>query len=426
MLFRSLGGVDRYVFHKVIGEGGQGIVWEVHDNQLGRRVALKKVKPTCTRKPLYSDMLIKEARKTGCINHTGAVPVHDIGQDEDGSPYFTMQLVRGERLTDRLKSVKYDGMSSREFLSAIRPLLRNIIDVCNTLQFAYDQNGIIHRDIKPDNIMVDRYGETLILDWGMGKAVEDKSKLDDASTVLFTPASGEPNEETQAGSIKGTLAYMSPEQAQAMSALLDHRTDVYLVGATLYRILVGRPPHQGGEWEMVRLAAANEFTSPRQINPLVPEELEAICLKAMKTRPEDRYENATALADDLENWLADEPVSVAPEGVLKKSERWLRRNSKGVVASLIGLTATTLLLAVFSQLLWKAERQARDSRNIASSVLDDTVGYVIDDVLSGIPNTDDKRIKILEGVIESVEKNSASHSGDQVLNLDLQIGRAHV
>ncbi|MFM8216966.1 MAG: serine/threonine protein kinase, partial [Pirellula sp.] len=239
--------IHRYLFRRPIGEGGQGIVWEVDDTELGRRIALKKVHPKHANSPLHKGMLIEESRNTGRLDHAGIVPVYDLGQDDEGNPFFTMQLIKGEKLADRVRSIKHETLSRQEFLAQIRPLLRHLIATCNTLQYAYDKFKVIHRDLKPENIMVNRYGETVVMDWGMGKAVEDAGQLDEASSMLFVPVSGSGSgvERTQVGSVKGTLGYFSPEQAQALNSNLDHRTDIYGLGATLYRILTGTVPYSG-------------------------------------------------------------------------------------------------------------------------------------------------------------------------------------
>ena len=296
--------IHRYVFRKPIGVGGHGIVWEVDDTELGRRIALKKVHPKHANSPLHNGMLVEESRNTGRLDHAGIVPIYDLGHDDDGNPFFTMQLIRGEKLADRVKAIKHESLTREEFLAQIRPLLRHLIATCNTLQYAYDKHKVIHRDLKPENIMVNRYGETVVMDWGMGKTVEDTSHLNEASSMLFVPISGSEGggERTLAGSVKGTLGYLSPEQAQSLNSNLDHRTDIYGIGATLYRILTGTVPYSGtSTQETLGRAKLNQFLAPRQLNAKIPKELEAICLKAMATHPADRYQKATDMGQDLEN-----------------------------------------------------------------------------------------------------------------------------
>ena len=432
--------IHRYVFRKPIGEGGQGIVWEVDDTELGRRIALKRVHPKHANDPLHSGMLIEESRNTGRLDHAGIVPVYDLGQDDEGNPFFTMQLIRGEKLSERVKAIRYESLGRDEMVNQFRPLLRHLIAACNALQYAYDKCKVIHRDVKPENIMVNRYGETVVMDWGMGKAVEDATQLDEASSMLFVPVlgSGSGVDKTQVGSVKGTLGYLSPEQAQAMNMTLDHRTDIYGLGATLYRILTGTVPYSGtNTQETLGRAKLNQYVRPRERNPRVPRELEAICLKAMATLPVDRYQKATDLGKDLENWLDGEPISVVPDHIFRKAERWLRRNAKGVIASLLllSLTAAALLWATvaisrektivenLNQNLEIEQKKTNASRGVSSDMLDQLVGYVFDDRLSQVPDSYGLRKAILAEFINKIEEPNdgylARDPDDWNLKLDL-------
>ena len=432
--------IHRYVFRKPIGEGGQGIVWEVDDTELGRRIALKRVHPKHANDPLHSRMLIEESRNTGRLDHAGIVPVYDLGQDDEGNPFFTMQLIRGEKLSERVKAIRYEVLGRDAMVNQFRPLLRHLIAACNALQYAYDKFKVIHRDVKPENIMVNRYGETGVMDWGMGKAVEDTSQLDEASSMLFVPASGSGTgvEKTQVGSVKGTLGYLSPEQAQAMNTALDHRTDIYGLGATLYRILTGTVPYSGtNTQETLGRAKLNQYVRPRERNSRIPRELEAICLKAMATLPADRYQKATDLGKDLENWLDGEPISVVPDHLFRKAERWLRKHAKGVIASLLllSLTAAALLWATvaisrektivenLNQNLEIEQKKTNASRGVSSDMLDQLVGYVFDDRLSQVPDSYGLRKAILAEFINKIEEPNdgylARDPDDWNLKLDL-------
>lgn len=428
--------IHRYVFRKPIGEGGQGIVWEVDDTELGRRIALKRVHPKHANDPLHSRMLIEESRNTGRLDHAGIVPVYDLGQDDEGNPFFTMQLIRGEKLSDRVKAIRYEVLGRDAMVNQFRPLIRHLIAACNALQYAYDKFKVIHRDIKPENIMVNRYGETVVMDWGMGKAVEDATQLDEASSMLFVPASGSGSgvEKTQVGSVKGTLGYLSPEQAQAMNMTLDHRTDIYGLGATLYRILTGTVPHSGANLqEALGRAKLNQYVRPRERNPRVPRELEAICLKAMATLPADRYQKATDMGKDLENWLDGESISVVPDHIFRKAERWLRKHAKGVIASLLllSLTAATLMWATVASVqktqklnianseLIAQRNTTKQSRDSLSFILDDVVGYIFDDQMSQKPDFETTRIGMLNAVVDVMEDYVSKHPDDWDLKLDL-------
>ena len=181
---------------------------------------------------------------------------------------------------------------------------------------------MIHRDIKPANIIVGKYGETLVVDWGLAKAVGRADPS--AGEQTLAPSSGG-SSETLPGSALGTPAYMSPEQARGELNRLGPRSDVYSLGATLYCLLTGKPPFEGDDiGEILRAVQEGRFPRPSQHDPALDKALEAICLKAMANEPEDRYATPKALADDLDRWMADEPVTAWREPFSRRARRWAR------------------------------------------------------------------------------------------------------
>ena len=416
-------GIHRYIIRKSLGHGGQGYVWEAIDTELNRRVAIKNVVPSLSSDPLHQELLIDEARKTGKLGHPGVPPVFDIGKDADGKPFFTMQLISGKKLSESYETLKYESISRSDFVNQIRPLLRHLIAACNTVEFAFDKEAVIHRDLKPANIMVNRYGETVVMDWGMGKIVNDSSQIsDDASSVLFIPISqGSGSEErTSVGTIKGTAAFMSPEQARAENDKLDHRTDVYGLGAILYWILTGKAPHKGTRDALPDIQK-NRFPTPSQARPSlsIPPEIEAICLKAMASKPEDRYQKAGQMAEDLENFIAGEPVIALPENLLRKTERFLRKHARTVIASLLGLTLATVGLALANRIIANKNEQLKNSRAVASNLLEDLVGGLTDNNLSQIPGANEVRLTLLDEIAADVENYIVQNPDDTELKLDL-------
>ncbi|MEK0423925.1 MAG: hypothetical protein RJB11_16 [Planctomycetota bacterium] len=406
-------GLTRYEIGAVIGIGGQGIVFEATDRELKRRVALKRVKPELVSDPEMAQRLIEEAQLASRFDHGGIAPVYDIGADDEGNPFFVMQLIRGEKLSDQTDSINYKSESQDQFVIEIRPLVRRMIDVCNTLQYAYDKFGIIHQDLKPQNIMVDRYGETIVMDWGMGKRVQ---LVEGASIQLPISSNLDSNGNERGGS--GTPGFLSPEQAQSVSNL-DHRTDVWGLGATLYKIATGQPANRGRDiFELLDNARKNVYLRPAEINPLIPKELEAICLKAMASEPQNRYQNATDMALDLENWIAGEPVSALPEGRVKKAERFLRRHSRAAITSILvmGLGLAGLLGAYLS--VRSAWGQTLESRKMVSTILERIVGDTLDDGLSEVPDADKARVGILSKVAAEMEQVLQKHPEDNNLKLD--------
>jgi len=415
---------NRYKLRGKLGEGGQAIVYEADDLELGRRVAIKKVRPEHEDDPNAIGSLIEEARNTSRLDHSSIVPIYDVNKDEQGKPLFAMRLIRGERFSDVLDRINYGQLSRSKYQNTIRPLLRHLIDVCNAVQYAFDNNNVIHRDIKPDNIMIDRYGETLLMDWGMGKSVNDSSQLDEQTSIFFRPSmfdSDSGSERTRAGTIKGTMHYMSPEQAQGLVQKLDHRTDIYLLGATLYKLLVGKNPYrmdQGKFFEMLQRARKNEFEAPRIANPMVPRELEAICLKAMATEPNDRYQRADAFAQDLENWIAGEPVTALPDGLMRKTERWLKRNARSAIVGLSILSLGVAGLTWANLAIREQERKTQQSRANVSTVIDLFVEK-LENLVVQFPDSEEYRVEFLNAMVSQVTDSTEENPDDYVLRNDL-------
>src|SRR5262249_7808464 len=200
------------------------------------------------------------------------------------------------------------------------------IDVCNAIAYAHSR-GVLHRDIKPGNVIVGRYGETLVVDWGLAKAVgrADPGSSPDERTLV--PSASRRIAEALPRSALGTPGYMSPEQARGDLEHLGPRSDVYSLGATLYGLLTGQPPFQGDDiGAVLRAVQQGDFSGPRRVDPSIDPALEAVCLKAMATSPGNRYATARALADDVERWAADEPVAAWREPGSARARRWARRN----------------------------------------------------------------------------------------------------
>ncbi|MFO0952010.1 MAG: serine/threonine-protein kinase [Isosphaeraceae bacterium] len=245
----------------------------------------------------------------------------------------------------RTKTTASRGLELRQFL-------RRFVDVCNAVEYAHSR-GVLHRDIKPANVILGKHGETLVVDWGLAKALgrADPAAGPGEHTLMLSSASG--TAETLPGLVLGTPVYMSPEQAAGKIETLGPRSDVYSLGATLYCLLTGRSPFQGDEVsEVLRKVQHGEFPPPRLIDPSIDAALEAVCLKAMALKPEDRYASSRALAEDVERWAADEPVSAWKEPWTRALQRWLTRHRTAVTgaaaAVLVGVVGLTAVLAVQS------------------------------------------------------------------------------
>jgi len=473
-------GIQRYIIRKTLGYGGQGYVWEAIDTELNRKVAIKNIVPNLSSSPIHQELLIDEARKTGKLGHGGIPSVFDIGKDDDGKPFFTMQLIHGEKLSERYKNrLNYESISRSDYVSQIRPLLRHLIAASKTVQFAFNTEAVIHRDLKPSNIMVNEYGDTVVMDWGLGKIVNDPNEIsEDASSVSFIPYSlGSGSvDKTSAGTIKGSVTFMSPEQARGENDRLDHRTDVYGLGAILYWILTGHPPHQASRAALTEIQN-NRFKTPSQLCPSlsIPKELEAICLKAMASSPDDRYQKSGEFADDIENFLAGEPIVALPDNFLRKSERFLRKHARGVIASLLALSLAVLGLSLANliinrqrmiikennvlltsqkttlenqevelknnlskinslnnqlvganadlesknQKIEAEKNKTKESRKVASDTLESVVGYLIDDGLAQVPGAYQVRVELLQDIAKELEIYIGKNPDDEELKLDL-------
>jgi serine/threonine protein kinase len=239
-----------------------------------------------------------------------------------------MRFIKRDSLDEAIRRFHGAEKPSRDLSErslALRQLLDRFLDVCNTVAYAHSC-GIIHRDLKPANIMLGKYGETLVVDWGLAKLVGRPESAKGCEELTLLPSSGTSLVATEMYAAVGTPAYMSPEQAAGRLDLLGPASDIYSLGATLYCLLTGHPPFTSGDREEVRRRVqAGDFPLPRALNEETAPALEAVCLKAMALQVEDRYASPRALADDLERWLANEPVTAYCEPWLRKIWRVLTR-----------------------------------------------------------------------------------------------------
>jgi serine/threonine-protein kinase len=347
---------QRFQILRPHARGGLGAVFVARDTELRREVAVKQILDQHADDQGSRARFVLEAEITGGLEHPGIVPVYGLGTYRDGRPYYAMRFIRGESFKEAIAAFHADDAvkqdSGRRSL-ALRKLLRRFLDLCNAIDYAHSR-GVLHRDIKPANVILGRYGETLVVDWGLAKAVGriDAATTSDERTLVPSLTSG--SSETLPGSALGTPAYMSPEQAEGDLEHLSPRSDVYSLGATLYCLLTGKPPVENDDvGTALQAVRKGDFPAPRQRDPAIDPAFEAICRRAMALKPEDRYHTARALAEDLDRWMADEPVTAWQEPLARRARRWARRNRTAVtaaaVAVLVALGGMATVLAVQSR-----------------------------------------------------------------------------
>ncbi|HVX64119.1 MAG TPA: serine/threonine-protein kinase [Pirellulales bacterium] len=347
-------------------QGGLGEVFVAHDEELRREVALKQLRDRHADAPETRARFMLEAEVTGGLEHPGIVPVYSLGRDPEGRPFYAMRFIRGDSLkqaVDRFHRADGPDRDPGERAIELRKLLRRFIDVCNAIEYAHSR-GVIHRDLKPDNIMLGAFGETLVVDWGLAKPLRQKTPAETVDSAQLQPVPDQDTTRTQMGSAVGTPAFMSPEQAEGKLDRLGPASDIYSLGATLYYLLTGRSPvEETGLLKLLLRVQAGDFPRPREVNARVPPALEAICLKAMATRQEQRYPSARALAEELDRWLADEPVTAYRAAWHERLARWGRRHRRSVEVGAAALTIITGISIAASVLVHSAKLEVEQERD---------------------------------------------------------------
>jgi WD40 repeat protein/serine/threonine protein kinase len=348
----------RYRLIRPHAVGGIGQVWLAYDADLGRTIALKELRAERAQDARIAARFVREARITGQLQHPGIVPVYELvpgPPDPDGTepPFYTMRFVQGRTLTDAARAYHEKRAAGGAGPLDLVALLNAFVNVCNTVAYAHSR-GVIHRDLKGQNVVLGDFGEVIVLDWGFAKLVD--SPEDDGAAAGLDPTA--PPDQTLLGQVVGTPAYMAPEQAASRPDLIDCRTDVYGLGAILYEILTGRPPFTGEDnREVLRQVREKEPPRPEAVCPGVPPALAAVCLRALARDRANRYPSATDLAREVQRWLADEPVAAYRDPPPARLRRWARRH-KPVVAGLIVLLATGLAAWVFGTIEMEQSRTA--------------------------------------------------------------------
>jgi len=311
-----------YELLEEIGRGGQGVVYRARQKSLNRTVALKVIGLGQWATQAHLKRFRREAESAANLDHPCIVPIYEVSERE-GSCYFSMKFIDGGQLDEVTKRTPISTRNAAELIAKL----------ARTVHYAHE-HGILHRDIKPGNILVDTKGEPHLTDFGLARLLETKSTVTHTMDVLGTPS------------------YMAPEQASGRNEQLTSATDVYGLGAVFYQLLTGHPPFAGGTtYETVRLVLEAEPRQLRLWNPKIDRELSTICLKCLEKDPKRRYSSALALAEDLEHWLKHEPIRARRIGVFTRGKKWVWRNptTAVLIASLVALVAAVGVI------VWKSE-----------------------------------------------------------------------
>jgi len=437
--------------------GGLGEVFIARDAELNRDVALKEIQARFADDSDSRSRFVLEAEVTGGLEHPGIVPVYGLGQYEDGRPYYAMRFIRGDSLKEAIELFHRaagqrapssghgtsDSTPSQSTLPALafqsvefRTLLGRFVDVCQAISYAHSR-GVLHRDLKPGNIMLGKYGETLVVDWGLAKVQDNEDSTQASGEGVLRPSSGSGITPTMFGSVIGTPGYMPPEQAMGQLDQLGPTSDVYSLGATLYHVLTGRSAFRGDDYNaLLENVKAGRFEPPRGLQGNLPRSLEAVCLKAMSLESANRYSTPQLLADDIERYLADEPVSAFAEPVMTRSLRWARKHRTVTTATAAVVLVLAVSLGMFSTILSskntelrktnsqlaEANIRERDAKTLAqtnesiarrqSQLALYTLTAVVSDVqagLDGLAGGTDIRRRILKTALEKMESVSTQY-----------------
>jgi serine/threonine protein kinase len=444
---------DRFLLGEEIGRGGMGIVYSAEDLELRRQVAVKRIHPKYCQSPSIKQRFEFEAQITGHLEHPGIAPVYSVSVDSDGRLFYAMRLLNGKNFRDTVVSFyacyqpsqPTSDLPLEQQLPAsecqrrkelrkspqFRSLVRSLVQVAECLAFAHSR-GFIHRDVKPSNIILGEFGATYLVDWGLAKQIHSTNADTPPQDGIQSTSVGETN------AVVGSPEFMSPEQASVDSKGVSHRSDIYSLGATLFFLLTGESPTHFPTNPTSPIDQQLRHRKTRNVaarDPLCPKGLLAICIRAMAEAPKERYSSIADMAKDLEQWLADEPISCMQDSLSDKLARSIRRHRhiySALMVSFCLLLIGSLVFAFVAMSLSNQERQARRQAERNQSALLVTLGKVTDvvrDELIYIEKTQKVREK-LRVIVENgladlkVDPAVASLSNEDEILINLRLAES--
>lgn len=387
-----LGELGDYELLEEIGRGAQGVVFRARQKSLNRTVALKVISLGQWASKAHLKRFRREAEAAASLDHPSIVPIYEVGE-RDGSCYFSVKFVEGGQLDEVVRRTPISIRQAAELMAK----------VARTVHYAHE-HSILHRDIKPGNILLDPKGEPHLTDFGLARLIESESSVTQTLDVLGTPS------------------YMAPEQAVGNNAAVSSATDVYGLGAVLYQLLTGHPPFAGGTtYETIKLLESTEPRPPRLLNPKVDRDLSTICLKCLEKDPKRRYSSGLAVAEDLERWVKHEPIQARRTGIFSRGKKWVRRNPTSAVlaASLVALAAAAGWIVWKSELIMKPLASGiavlpfenlSEQREDAAAFVDG----VQDDILTKLARIADLKVISRSSVMEYREKRNVRQIGNDL------------
>ncbi len=370
-----------------VSAGGLGEVYVGEDSHLHRDVAIKFMHSRLCADEDSRHRFALEAEVTGRLEHPGVVPLYGFGCTEDDRLFYAMRYIDGETLDDAIQAyfAKVDHAADAKGTDSelgveFRRLLANFVSVCKTIAYAHNR-GIVHRDIKPANVMLGRFGETIVVDWGLAVPVMRDERFKSSGEKTLMPSANNSNSGSSSGRGAGTPAFMSPEQASELAP--TPASDIYSLGATLFKVLSGKPPILAKSIPEIRSNLIDgKLPVLSEIRNDIPRPLQAICEKALAKNAKDRYPTALDLAEDVERYLADEPISAAEDSLGVRLGRFARKHRSATQATALGLCGCLLIAGISAAIMGGLANNAQRLRNqnltTSSRLLGRSFGHEID------------------------------------------------